>query len=393
MPRSAREPAQPALDCDVDRVVIEGLCALPELSRARTAAELLARCRGERAAFALCLLTLELARQQDEQASSQLPAHVGILLEAFRSPALARVLVAENRELAARWEKIRPIIAEFVSSRNVRVDAREVTPADDNLPARLEDEATARVETPPNSRSAKPVEVIEQPSPILEHERTTGSASLPGTSPSVAETSAPAEQPSAQLEESPASAVPTGLPAPSVSPPPAPPRTGEFHLPAGVDPCPLDPATREFWNFTEVALGRVPDDSQNLLHPQCFIAEKSAERTSLTRFARELVGRFPKVPQARALASLTLLYVAGQEKVRGLFGVNRERLETIRVALSLLGDPEAGADAAVLFESDGGTTRRSFVQVVEILHGFLAFCLKHQLDPQLPEAALRFTKR
>jgi hypothetical protein len=395
MPRSAREEVQLAFDCDVDRVVLEGLSALPDLPRARAAAQVLARCRGDRAVFALCLLTLELARHGDEEARAQLSARVGVLLEAFRHPTLARVLVAGNPGLTARWEKIRPIVGEFVSSRRAPADAQAPAPSDEGLAVDVhfddEDEASLRGGTPPLSRLAKPVEIIEGMSLILDHERSAGPPARQAPPPDLAESSALSGRPSAQRQGTPDPPAPPAA-ATRARPPPPPPQTGETRLPEAVDPCPIDPATRAFWNFTEVALGRVPDEHQNLLHPQCFIAEKSADRASLVRFARELMGRFPKVPQARALASLTLLYVAGQEKVRGLLGVNRERLETIRIALSLLSDPEAGGHAAVLFESDGGSTRRSFVPVVDILHGYLAYCLKHELDPKKAEAALRFTK-
>ncbi|MBI5548806.1 MAG: hypothetical protein HY901_33405 [Deltaproteobacteria bacterium] len=125
---------------------------------------------------------------------------------------------------------------------------------------------------------------------------------------------------------------------------------------------------------------------------QSFAAGKGADRSHLVRFAHDLVARFPAAHHARALAALTLLYVAGQEKERGLLGVNKERLKLIHTGLSLLGDIQAAGQVAVLFESDGPETRRAFAPVVEILASYLAFCLREKLDPRQPDAAARFTK-
>lgn len=395
MPRSSREAMQPAFDCDVDRVLFEGLAALPNLDGAQKAARLLERARGDRAVFALCVLTLELARHKDEHARAALPSRVGVLLEAFRHPTLARVLVAGNPALKSRWEKIRPIVGEFVASRAQApqvVDAGAAgeerppsVPAGDNSPARL----------------STSVEIIEELSVLLEHEKQAKTAEAP---PPAKPGSLPARPP--RKPPPPPPLTPPPLTAPPVAiqpgrPPPLPTRGAAAPSAAGIPApspaaapleSPVDPSVRAFWAFAEQALGRAPGDNQSVASAQCFAAEKSADRANLVRFAQELVARFPKVREARALASLTLLYVAGQEKARGLLGVNRERLETLRIALTLLSDPEAGGHAAVLFEVDGPRTHRAFVNVVDILHSYLAFCLQHGLDPLRSEAALEFTK-
>ncbi len=387
MRQSAREAMQPALDCDVDRVLEGGLAALPESPElAREAARALARARGDRAVFALCVLTLELARNKDAEARAALPSRVGVLLEAFRHPTLARVLVAGNPALMSRWSKILPIVGEFMASRAERAQLS----ADAGVELE-EDESSSQAAG--DARLSTSVEIIEEMSVLLEHEEHDRASEPPPSARPGATPAAPPRRP-----PPPPPKTPLPMPLPASRPPPLPaaaaapplPSIGSEAPPAAE--LPVDPAARAFWTFAEQALGRIPDENQSLAHAECFAAEKSADRASLVRFARELLARFPKVHEARALASLTLLYVAGQEKVRGLLGVNRERLETLRIALTLLSDPQAGGSAAVLFEADGVRTRRAFVNVVDILHGYLAFCLRHQLDPQRPETALKFTK-
>jgi hypothetical protein len=394
MPRSSREAMQPAFDCDVDRVLLEGLAALPNLDGAQNAARLLERARGDRALFALCVLTLELARHQDEQARAALPSRVGVLLEAFRHPTFARVLVAGNPALESRWEKIRPIVGEFMASRpEVPQEAPQGVGAD---AASKERPPSVPAGDGPPARLSTSVEIIEELSVLLEHEKQAKTAEAP---PPAKPGPLPARPPRKPPPPPPLTPPPVAIQ--PGRPPPLPTRAAAASAAAGsLSPSPaavpsespVDPSVRAFWAFAEQALGRAPDDNQSVTSAQCFAAEKSADRANLVRFARELVARFPKVREARALASLTLLYVAGQEKARGLLGVNRERLEILRIALTLLSDPEAGGHAAVLFEVDGLRTHRAFVNVVDILHSYLAFCLQHELDPLRPEAALEFTK-
>jgi hypothetical protein len=387
MPRSSREAMQPAFDCDVDRVLFEGLATLPNLEGARKAARLLERARGDRAVFALCVLTLELARHKDEEARSALPSRVGVLLEAFRHPTLARVLVAGNPALKSRWEKIRPIVGEFVASRTE--PRREADAAGEERPPSVPaaDGSPARLSTS--------VEIIEELSVLLEQEKQAKAEAPPPAGPGPLPARPPRKPPPPPPLTPPPVAIQPGRPPPlPIRAASAPATAGGLSPSPAAAPAesPVDPSLRAFWAYAEQALGRNPDDNQSATSAQCFAAEKSADRANLARFARELVARFPKVREARALASLTLLYVAGQEKARGLLGVNRERLEILRVALTLLSDPEAGGHAAVLFEVDGPRTHRAFVNVVDILHSYLAFCLRHELDPLRPEAALEFTK-
>ncbi len=155
----------------------------------------------------------------------------------------------------------------------------------------------------------------------------------------------------------------------------------------------LPSATKDFWKYAEQNLGRAPNLKRPLVGSQSFAVARNTDRSQLLRLADEIATRFPHIPHARVLVSLIRLYVAGQQKERGLLGnLNRERLDILREGLSFLGDsPEIAGQVAVLFENDGPLTRQAFEVVVEITCSFLSFCSKHSLDPRQPEAVIRFT--
>lgn len=333
----------------VDRLVAEGLAALPDTKSAREALEMLGVLGGDRAVFAACVLTLELALLKDAQARADLPNRVGVLLEAYRDPKLANVLVAGSPELEARWNRIKPVVADFVALQ--RAPEPPPPPLIEELPLTVEEEPP---EPParPAPRLATPTELIEEIQEILE------------------------------VEEAPA-------PPPPPPPPDALRRASKAPRPPE-DP-PVDPEARSFWAYAEKALGRVPDPNESLVGQQSFAAGRSSDRAHLVRFAHDLVARFPHERHARALAAMTLLYVAGQEKERGLLGVNKERVKLIGSGLSLVGgDAEAAGRVAVLFESDGPQTRQAFGAVLELVAGYLAFCGRERLDPKSADAAARF---
>ncbi len=154
-------------------------------------------------------------------------------------------------------------------------------------------------------------------------------------------------------------------------------------------------ALAAFWRFASQAL-RIPGDGEQALFAGQFLTlARSADRSRLLRFSREALSRHGEVPVARALAGLVLLYLATQEKQRGLLGVNRERKEMIRTGLSALTttEPAVAGHAAVLFEHDGTATRKAFAAVVDLLSAFLAFCARNQLDPRSAPAIDRFVAR
>ena len=321
----------------IDHLVSQGLKALPDLVQARLCLNQLAVVGSDRAVFATCVLTLELAILKDPKARADLPDHVGVLLQAFHDPRLANVLVAGSPELEARWLRIRPVVADFVALQN----GQTPPPTDTAAPARI------------SARLATPTELIQEIEEILEVEVETG----------------PPPPPREALD-------------PAQPPPP----------PQDADEQPLEPDTREFWAYSERALGRVPDPNESVVGTQSFAASRAADRSHLVRFAHDLVSRFPQQKHARALAALTLLYVAGQEKERGLLGVNKERLKLIHSGLSLVGDPAAAGQVAVLFENDGPLTRQAFGPIVDIVANYLSFCGREKLDPRLADASTRFTK-
>ncbi|MGC4121479.1 MAG: hypothetical protein QM765_44270 [Myxococcales bacterium] len=189
---------------------------------------------------------------------------------------------------------------------------------------------------------------------------------------------------------------------PSSRPPPPPPPESEVAPRAGSTPprppppedaeedWEPDAEVRQFWSYAEKALGRVPDPNQSLVGAQSFATARSSDRAHLMRFAHDLVSRHPQVRQARALAAITLLYVAAQEKERGLLGINKERIKLIKSGLSMLGDVRAAGQVAVLFEADGPETRKAFAPVVDIVLNYLGFCAREKLDPRSADAADAF---
>ncbi|HEY3451706.1 MAG TPA: hypothetical protein VGK67_35440 [Myxococcales bacterium] len=357
----------------VDHLVAAGLEALPE------APELARRCLmdlsvigGDRAVFATCVLTLELALLKDPEARAALPNYVAVLLEAYRDPRLANVLVAGSPELDQRWQRIRPVVADFVALR------QDPPPAEEEVEEISADRVEEEEEPPASDqdlearramqRLATPTELIAEIQEIIEDE-----AEPPPRRP-------PPPPPPPQALE-----VASGAEAPRRQAPPPPEDDEQDDGP--------DAETKQFWSYAEKALGRMPDPNQSLVGAQSFATARSSDRAHLMRFAHDLVARHPQVRQSRALAALTLLYVAGQEKERGLLGINKERLKLIKSGLSMLGDARAAGQVAVLFEADGPETRKAFAPLVDIVFNYLGFCAREKLDPRSADAASRFVAR
>lgn len=399
----------PAAVSELDQLINRGLAALPDVRAARRVADVLVRRTDERAVFGLCLLTLEMALLHDSRACHELPARVPVLLDAYRDPDRAARLLGHNQALRERWQKVLPVVAEFVSghpldSRRSQVDSRESTV--DSRPATTDSShacsmPSAPLDAPPpeGEAGARGRSGLRSPQEIgpsgLESAGGRPAGQVPGAAvppSSLPRSVTPVEELAIEevLDSVGAAVAPGG--------PPPPPPDAFAPRPAPVEaPPPLprealasDSGRGDFWGFVDKALDRVPEDSED---PQVrsLRVERGADRARLESFARELLERFPNHAGARALCSLVQLFVAGQQKERGaLAGVNRDRQELIRSGLSLLPAWSAAADVAVLFENDGPETRASFAVVVDLVRNYLLFCHRNHCDPAAPEAVERF---
>lgn len=367
----------------VDRLVAEGLAALPDIEGAKRCLRELSVIGGDRALFATCVLTLECALLKDDGARAALPEYVGVLLEAYRDPRLANVLVAGSPDLEARWQRILPVVADFVALQRQPTVLAEVTFGED-----LES-VSVRTDPSPTQRLSTSVELIAEIEEIIED--VSAQPPRPPPMPLLTPMPPPPEPDLASRRTDPMRAAPPAPPAQAVWAPDQP-RVHHALPPEPEVEQPIPPEVRSFWEYTEKALGRVPDPAQSMIGAQSFPVARSSDRTHLVRFAHDLVARYPQCAQARALAALTLLYVAAQEKERGLLGVNKSRLKLLRSGLALLGDARAAGQVAVLFESDGPDTRQAFAPVVDLVWSYLGFCAREGLDPGLPESAALFAK-
>ncbi len=403
---------------EVDAVVARAIAALPDLGAARAIAGELERLGGDRAVFARCILTLELAIAGDPQSREELSQHVAVLIQAYEDPMLAILLVAGNPLLVARWEKVRPVVQDFVRQRSAAEPGARQQPKSDasGPPVLYPKQAPKEGMAPPQLSRQTPAPPAPPTLPL----------SAPSTQPAATQPPKPAPRLATPLELiADIQALAAQPPAPAgARPPPAPPLprvpTLPYRPPKPTDrlatptelileiqeivevaeppPPPADsqeeqPVSEEclaFWQFTEEALGRAPDPSGSTVGQSSFPVQKSSDRARLVRFAHSLLERFSQVPQARSLAALVLLFVAGHEKERGLLGVNRERVEMLRTGLSLMGELKPASQVAAMFEHDGTHTRESFIVVLEAVRKYLGYCLANKLDPRDPETARNY---
>lgn len=97
----------------VDEQITRCLAAAEDAVALREELGGLALLPGQRAEFAFCLFSLDLARLGEAEAKAQFARHAGVLLEAHRDPALAAALLAGNEALEQRWQRFVPLLAEF----------------------------------------------------------------------------------------------------------------------------------------------------------------------------------------------------------------------------------------------------------------------------------------
>ncbi len=152
---------------------------------------------------------------------------------------------------------------------------------------------------------------------------------------------------------------------------------------------PPDADTAAFWNHTFSSLELLPGQLET--NGRLLSTETRAQRKQLTDYVDSL-SAYASVPEANAFACLMQLALASQMKERNLFGQpNLKRIEMLSAALSRLAPtPDAAARAAVWYILDGVATQAELQRGLELLARFLAWCLRHKIDPLAPEAAPRF---
>jgi len=102
-----------AVDRRVDEQVTRCLEVLGDPVALRQELGGLAGMKSQRAEFAYCLFSLDLAKLGESEAKANFARHAGILLEAHRDPDLTRYLLGENVALTKRWEDFVPLLLEF----------------------------------------------------------------------------------------------------------------------------------------------------------------------------------------------------------------------------------------------------------------------------------------
>lgn len=158
------------------------------------------------------------------------------------------------------------------------------------------------------------------------------------------------------------------------------------------DPAPPDKATSEFWLHTFQSLQLLPGELGR--GSRMMACETRADRKRLSQFIDSLAP-YLAVPEARAMACLVSLTLAGQTKEKSLFGQpNPRRAEALAGALPYLhSPPEAAAHVAVWFELDGPETQAALAQGLSLLVEYLAYCHRSGRDPLATPTMEAFTEQ
>jgi hypothetical protein len=334
----------------------------------------LAEYPGPRARFGQCIFYLELARLGVVEAQQEFILRAPSLVDSYKDPTLAARTIGDSAALRELWADLLPHLDEFFDTSGPPEGEQAESPLDEFELEVLEEEVEPLLETEGLDAAAETGPLAEVPP-----EKTPVSPPRFVPPPAAPPPFKKAETTERELRrrESGARARPRTLP-------PPPPLRDE----AADD---LLPATRQYSAFALDFLGRAPS-ARPTTGQGSFAAAKKRERLRLEEFAKTLITRFAESPQAHALACLTLLFVASKKKEKTLFGApNMERLADLRLALTQLGGARAAGQAAVFFETDGSETTAGFGKVVDLVHSYLRFCLRHSLDPKSLAAVKRFT--
>lgn len=325
--------------------------------------------------FAHCLFDLELVRLGADDAKPQFAQRVKYLAEAYHDAARAKQLFGQSEHLEALWKDVRPYLEEFFEP------AEEVE--------EVIEEEIAIEEVPPDAGAADEAQEVQ----LSDLDALEVSALPP---PPPAEARAPRKPPPPPMSNTPTPGrIPALTPgkgtvrrvssitARRLSMPPVP--------AAPHDDVP-SPETLAFWRYAEEKLALLPDENGQLSGKQAFELGSRENRSALKHLASDVVGKFEGSPEARSLACLVELYLAAQLKEKTLFGKpNEKRQLALQDALSLLtANPLAAGHAAVLFENDGPDTIAHFADALEVMHRYLAHCMRTNVDPLSPEAVKSF---
>jgi hypothetical protein len=388
-----------------------------------TAIEALRPEGSRRVEFARCLYHLELARLAVDSSRAQFARRAGLLAEAYQDAQVVQELVGGDEGLAYLWQELVPYLDEFFETLEEAAEARRRA-ADADADAQVAVEGAPPVEAPEVAATPRAalVEVKTDPAgPVPlgvqrdvpsfrtliaqraqareagEGPEDEGAAQALGAAP----TPRPAPPPPGrdtldedgevilvgeELSEALASSqeydLVEGVEEVPQAPPPPPTGVGTV-TPVPEEPPPEvrpDEATNAFWVHTFSSLELLPGETGR--SARMLACERRAERKRLSEFVDSLAPHL-QVPEARAMACLLSLMLAGQTKERNLFGQpNPRRADALAAALPYLStDPRAAAHAAVWFELDGPQTTAALAKGLGLLTEYLAFCLREGHDP------------
>lgn len=141
-------------------------------------------------------------------------------------------------------------------------------------------------------------------------------------------------------------------------------------------------ARHEFGVVLAKQLGQ--DSEHGLFGAVGFETASSRDLDRLEAFLNQALSYADLVPTARGMASLGHLFLATHLRMKTLFGKrNARRAAAVRAGLLRIpADREAMAQAAAVFELEGGSAMVAFEKVLELLIDYLAFCNRQQLDPR-----------
>ncbi len=373
-----------------------------------------------RVEFARCLYHLELARQRVDASRAAFAQRVGLLADAWRDREVARQLISGDAGLAQLWDDVVPYLDEFFEHLEEQAARRAKTTGPIPRPSRPE------VKTDPELTSLPPppplgAEVRNVPSfRTLTGQKKDFEAAVTPVGSGAVEVTPPAQpafEPDAIIDEAEVLELPPPPPPadkPSTgeveivealeddSPPPPPPNlTPARGLAAAIDQSSEvdldepDDATLAFWAHTFENLQLLPDDGQadEERSSRLLAIESRADRKRLNDFV-DTLGKFMEVREARAMACLIRLMLAGQTKEKSLFGqANPRRAEALQAALAFLNTtPTAVGHVAVWFELDGVKTMESLNHGLELAWDYVSFCHRAQKDPLNPATVAAYTR-